>query len=126
MCPSLAQLNKITEPFNSSPVVKEDYKPGLCNRPKPLTHAPDFPSKTNKFLDYVSNLSRASFAHSYENHKPVCSGPKHHTLLDAETTYAAATHQRALLDARPLTKTHPGYTSEKTDADSLILLVPFF
>lgn len=30
------------------------------------------------------------------------------------------THQRALLDAWPLTKTHPSYIFEKTDADSLI------
>lgn len=85
-----------------------------------------FPAKPIDFLTTFPTYHVPHLLIVMKTYKPVCSGPKHHTLLDAETTYTAATHQRALLDARPLTKTHPGYTSEKTDADSLILLVPFF
>ncbi|KAM6991152.1 LOW QUALITY PROTEIN: stabilizer of axonemal microtubules 1 [Passerculus sandwichensis] len=119
MCRSLAQLNKITEPFNSSSTVKEDYKPWL-NGLKPITHAPTFPAKP---IDFLATFWTHQGPHSLTvtTYKPVWSGPKHHSLPDAKTTYTASSTPKGFARCLAPYKDPPSYIFEKTDADSLIL-----
>ncbi|KAM6391970.1 stabilizer of axonemal microtubules 1 [Rhynochetos jubatus] len=126
MCQSFAQLKKSTEPFNSSSVMKEDYKPWLCRRLKPITHAPEltFPAKsmdcsTTSQTHYVSHPLTVT-----KRYKPGWSGPKHHTLLDAKTTYNTSYTPKAVVRCLASYKNPPGYVFETTDADGHSLYAP--
>ncbi|XP_064295245.1 stabilizer of axonemal microtubules 1 [Phalacrocorax carbo] len=125
-CRSLAQLKKSTEPFNSSSVMKEDYKPWLCERLKPITHAPEltFPKKpmeccTTFQTHYVPHLLTVR-----KSYKPGWSGPKHHTLLDAKTIYATSYTPKGIVRCLASYKDPPGYVFEGTDADGHNLYLP--
>ncbi|NXV77897.1 SAXO1 protein, partial [Atlantisia rogersi] len=119
MCQSLAQLKKNTEPFNSSSVMKEDYKPWLCKKLKPITHAPEltFPEKPMDLLTtfqshYVPHLLTVT-----KSCKPGWSRPQHCTLLDAKTTYTTSYTPKGHVRCLASYKDPPGYVFEGTDAD---------
>ncbi|NXI99932.1 SAXO1 protein, partial [Psophia crepitans] len=126
MCQTLAQLNKSTEPFNSSSVMKEDYKPWLCKRLKPITRVPEltFPEKPMDFLTtsqshYVPHQPTAT-----KSYKPGWSGPKHDTLLDAKTIYATSYTPKGFVRCLASYKDPPGYIFKGTDADGHRLYLP--
>ncbi|KAM7076441.1 stabilizer of axonemal microtubules 1 [Ciconia maguari] len=126
MCRSLAQFKKSTEPFNSSSIMKEDYKPWLCKRLKPITHAPEltFPAKP---MDYLTTFQTHYVPHQLtvtKSYKPVWSGPKHHTLLDAKTIYATSYTPKGIVRCLASYKDPPGYVFEGTDADGHNLYLP--
>lgn len=119
MCRSPAQLKKSTEPFNSSSVMKEDYKPWLCKRLKPITHAPEltFPAKP---MDFLTTFQSHYVPHPLtvtKSYKPDWSGPKHHTLLDAKTIYATSYTPKGIVRCLASYKDPPGYIFKGTDAD---------
>ncbi|XP_059689991.1 stabilizer of axonemal microtubules 1 [Gavia stellata] len=126
MCRSLAQLAKSTEPFNSSSVMKEDYKPWQCKRLKPITRAPEltFPAKP---MDCLTTFQAHYVPHPLtvtKSYKPGWSGPKHHTLLDAKTIYATSYTPKGIVKCLASYKDPPGYIFEGTDADGHKLYVP--
>ncbi|KAM6187271.1 stabilizer of axonemal microtubules 1 isoform 2-T2 [Sarcoramphus papa] len=126
MCRSLAQLKKSTEPFNSSSITKEDYKPWLCKRLKPITRAQEltFPAKPMDCLTtfqthYVPHLLTVT-----KSYKPGWSGLKDHTLLDAKTTYTTSYTPKGIVKCLASYKDPPGYVFEGTDADGHNLYLP--
>uniref|UniRef100_A0A8C0AT39 Stabilizer of axonemal microtubules 1 n=1 Tax=Buteo japonicus TaxID=224669 RepID=A0A8C0AT39_9AVES len=126
MCQSLAHLKKSTEPFNSSSVMKEDYKPWLCKRLKPVIHAPEltFPAKP---MDCLTTFQTHYVPHPLtvvKSYKPGWSGPNHHTLLDAKTTYATSYTPKGPVRCLASYKDPPGYIFEGTDADGHKLYLP--
>uniref|UniRef100_A0A8B9RU53 Stabilizer of axonemal microtubules 1 n=1 Tax=Accipiter nisus TaxID=211598 RepID=A0A8B9RU53_9AVES len=126
MCQSLAHLRKSTEPFNSSSIMKEDYKPWLCKRLKPITHAPEltFPAKP---MDCLTTFQTHYVPHPLtvvKSYKPGWSGPNHHTLLDAKTTYATSYTPKGLVRCLASYKDPPGYVFEGADADGHKLYLP--
>ncbi|XP_053909906.1 stabilizer of axonemal microtubules 1 isoform X1 [Cuculus canorus] len=125
ICRSLPRL-KSPGAFNSSSVMKEDYKPWLCKRPKPITHAPQLtcPAEpmdclTTYQTHYVPHLLRVT-----KNYKPGWSGPKPHALLDANTTYATSYTPKGVVRCLASYKNPPGYVFEGTDVDGHRLYVP--
>uniref|UniRef100_A0A8C8BNG1 Stabilizer of axonemal microtubules 1 n=1 Tax=Otus sunia TaxID=257818 RepID=A0A8C8BNG1_9STRI len=110
VCRSLAQLKKSTEPFNSSSITKEDYKPWLS---KPMDCLTTF------HTHYV--LHPLTVTKSY---KPGWSGPKHHTLLDAKTIYNTSYTPKGIVRCLASYKNPPGYIFEGADADGHNLYVP--
>ncbi|NXU21719.1 SAXO1 protein, partial [Thalassarche chlororhynchos] len=126
MCRSLAQLKKSTEPFNSSSVMKEDYKPWLCKRLKPVTRAPEltFPAKP---MDCLTTFQTHYVPHPLtvtKSYKPAWSGPKHHTLLDAKTIYTTSYTPKGIVRCLASYKDPPGYVFEGIDADGHNLYLP--
>ncbi|NWZ57854.1 SAXO1 protein, partial [Haliaeetus albicilla] len=126
MCQSLAHLKKITEPFNSSSIMKEDYKPWLCKRLKPIIHAPEltFPAKP---MDCLTTFQTHYVPHPLtvvKSYKPGWSGPNHHTLLDAKTTYATSYTPKGLVRCLASYKDPSGYVFEGADADGHKLYLP--
>ncbi|NXT28284.1 SAXO1 protein, partial [Syrrhaptes paradoxus] len=126
MCQPLALFKKSTEPFNNSSVMKEDYKLWLCERLKPITHAPElsFPAKP---MDCLTTFQSHYVPHPptvTKSCKPGWSGPKHHTLLDAKTTYATSYTPKGFVRCLASYKDPPGYVSEGTDADGHSLYLP--
>ncbi|KAF1630600.1 Stabilizer of axonemal microtubules 1, partial [Eudyptes chrysocome] len=126
MCQTLAQLKISTEPFSSSSTMKEDYKPWLCKRLKPITCVPELtvPAEPMDFLTtfqthYVPHPSTVT-----KSYKPGSSGPKHHTLLDAKTTYATSYTPKGIVRCLASYKHPPGYVFEGTDADGHNLYLP--
>ncbi|XP_009708096.1 PREDICTED: protein FAM154A [Cariama cristata] len=119
MCRPLSQLRKSIEPFNSSSVMKEDYKPWLCKRLKPIIHAPElsFPAKP---MDCLTTFQTHYVPHPLtvtKSCKPGWSGPKHHTPLDAKTTYATSYIPKGIVRCLASYKNPPGYIFVGTDAD---------
>ncbi|NXW50417.1 SAXO1 protein, partial [Nyctiprogne leucopyga] len=126
MCRPLAQLEKSIEPFSSSSVMKEDYKLQLCKTQKPITHAPEltFPAKP---MDFLTTFKTHYVPHSLpvmKSCKPGWSGQKHHTLLDAKTTYGTSYTPKGIVRCLASYKDPPGYVFEGTDADGHNLYVP--
>ncbi|XP_026722150.1 stabilizer of axonemal microtubules 1 [Athene cunicularia] len=126
MCRSLAKLKKSTEPFNSLSIMKEDYKPWLCKRLKPITHAPElaFPAKP---MDCLTTFHTHYVPHPLtvtKSYKPAWSGPKHHTLLDAKTTYNTSYTPKGIVRCLASYKNPPGYIFEGADADGHNFYVP--
>uniref|UniRef100_A0A8D0F262 Stabilizer of axonemal microtubules 1 n=1 Tax=Strix occidentalis caurina TaxID=311401 RepID=A0A8D0F262_STROC len=126
MCRSLAQLKRSTEPFNSSSIMKEDYKPWPCKRLKPITHAPEltFPAKP---MDCLTTFHTHYVPHPLtvtKSYKPGWSGPKHHTLLDAKTIYNTSYTPKGIVRCLASYKNPPGYVFEGADADGHNLYVP--
>ncbi|XP_068280240.1 stabilizer of axonemal microtubules 1-like isoform X6 [Nyctibius grandis] len=126
ICRSLPQLKKSTEPFNSSSIMKEDYKPWLCKRLKPITHAPEltFPAKP---MDCLTTFQAHYVPHPLtvmKNYKPGWSGPNQHTLLDAKTTYGTSYTPKRIVRCLASYKDPPGYVFEGTDADGHSLYLP--
>ncbi|NXY68887.1 SAXO1 protein, partial [Glareola pratincola] len=123
---SLLQLKKSTEPFNSSSVMKEDYKPWLCKRVKPITCAPQltFPAQP---MDCLTTFQKHYVHHPLtvtKSYKPSWSGPKYNTLLDDKTTYATSYTPKATVKCLASYKDPPGYIFEGSDADGHNLYVP--
>ncbi|KFV46015.1 Protein FAM154A, partial [Tyto alba] len=126
ICQSLVQLKKSTEPFNSCSIMKEDYKPWLCKRLKPITHAPEqtFPEKTK---DYLTTFQTHYVPHPLtimKSYKPGWSGPKRHTLLDAKTIYNTSYTPKGIVRCLASYKTPPDYVFEGADADGHTLYLP--
>ncbi|KAM6363744.1 stabilizer of axonemal microtubules 1 [Pluvialis apricaria] len=126
MCQSLAQLRRSTEPFNSCSIMKEDYKPWLCKRLKPITHAPEltFPAKP---MDFLTTFQTHYVHHPLtvtKSYKPGWTGPKHHTLLEDKTTYATSYTPKASVRCLASYKDPPGYVFEGSDADGHNLYLP--
>ncbi|XP_054040608.1 stabilizer of axonemal microtubules 1 [Rissa tridactyla] len=126
MCRSLLQLKKSTEPFNSSSIMKEDYKPWLCKRLKPITHAPEltFPAQPMDCLTTFQNHYVHQPLTVTKSYKPGWSGPKHDTLLDDKTTYATSYTPKAIVKCLASYKDPPGYVFEGSDADGHNLYLP--
>ncbi|XP_009983319.1 PREDICTED: protein FAM154A-like [Tauraco erythrolophus] len=119
MCRPLAQLEKSTEPFESSSVMKEDYKPWLCKRLKPITHPPvlAFPAKPTDFLTTFQTHYVPHPLTVTKSYKPGWSGPERPTLLDAKTIYATSYTPKGIVRCFASNKDPPGYTFEGTNAD---------
>ncbi|NXE27713.1 SAXO1 protein, partial [Ardeotis kori] len=126
ICCSSTKLKQSTAPFNSSSTMKEDYKPWVCKRQKPIIHAPEltFPAKPRDFL--------TTFQTHYVPHpltvtkscKPDWSGPKHDTRLDADTTYAISYTPKNIVKCLASYKNPPGYIFEGTDAHGHDFYIP--
>ncbi|NXS48827.1 SAXO1 protein, partial [Balaeniceps rex] len=126
MCRSFAQLKKSIEPFNSSSIMKEDYKPQLCKRLEPITRAPalTFPAK---LMDLLTTSQTHYVPHPLtvtKSCKPGWSGPKHHTLLDAKTTYATSYTPKGIVRCLASNKEPSGYIFQGTDADGHNFYLP--
>ncbi|NWI31694.1 SAXO1 protein, partial [Sula dactylatra] len=125
-CRSLAQLKRGTEAFNSSSVMKEDYKPWLCERLKPITHAPELTFTKNPMdccttsqINYVPHPLTVT-----KSYKPGWSGPKQHTPLDAKTIYTTSYTPKGAVRCLASYKDPPGYVFEGTDVDGHNLYLP--
>ncbi|NWX21128.1 SAXO1 protein, partial [Aegotheles bennettii] len=126
MCQSLAQLNKSTKPFNSSSVMKEDYKPWLCKKQKPITHDPEL-TFSAKPMDCLTTFQTDYVPHPLtvmKSYKPGWSGQKHHTRLDAKTIYTTSYTPKGIVRCLASYKDPPGYIFEETDADGHKLYLP--
>ncbi|PKU49288.1 hypothetical protein llap_327 [Limosa lapponica baueri] len=126
LCRSLLQLKKSTEPFNSSSVTKEDYKPWLCKRLKPITHASEltFPAQP---MDCLTTFQSHYVHHPLsvtKSYKPGWSGQKHDTRLDDKTIYATTYTPKAIVKCLASYKDPPGYVFEGNDADGHNLYLP--
>ncbi|NXI51657.1 SAXO1 protein, partial [Chloroceryle aenea] len=126
MCQSLAQLKTSTQPFNSCSIMKEDYKPWLCERLKPITHSPEltFPAKP---MDCLTTFQTHYVPHPLtvtKNYKPDWSGPKHHTPLDAKTIYSTSYTPKDISRCLASYKDPPGYVFEGSDADGHNFYLP--
>ncbi|NXJ63546.1 SAXO1 protein, partial [Rostratula benghalensis] len=126
LCRSLLHLKKSIEPFNSSSVMKEDYKPWLCKRLKPIIHAPEltFPAQP---MDCLTTFQSHYVHHPLsvtKSYKPRWSGPKHNTLLDDKTIYATSYTPKAIVRCLASYKDPPGYVFEGNDADGHNLYLP--
>ncbi|NXK03812.1 SAXO1 protein, partial [Herpetotheres cachinnans] len=126
MCRSLAQLKKSTEPFNSSSIMKEDYKPWLCKKLELITHAPEltFPAKPMDCLTTFQTHYVPQPLTVTKSNKPGWSGPKHHTLLDAKTVYTTSYTPKGFVRCLASYKDPPGYIFEGTDVDGHKLYLP--
>lgn len=126
MCRFSDQLKESNEPFNSSSIMKEDYKPWLCKRVKPIIHAPEM-TMSVKPMDCLTTSRTHYVPHPLtvtKSCKPGWSGPKHHTLLDAKTTYATSYTPKGIVKCLASYKDPPGYIFEGTDADGHRIYLP--
>ncbi|NXG63670.1 SAXO1 protein, partial [Hemiprocne comata] len=126
ICQTFSKLNKSMEPFNSSSVMKEDYKPWLCKRQEPITHALEltFPAET---MDCLTTFQTHYMPHPLtvtKSYKPAWSGPEHYTLLDAKTMYGNSYTPKGIVKCLASYKDPPGYIFEGTDADGHKLYFP--
>ncbi|NXK54720.1 SAXO1 protein, partial [Chauna torquata] len=126
MCQSLAQLKRSTEPFNTSSTMKEDYKPWVYQKVKPIIHAPDltFPAKP---MDCLSTFQTHYLPHpltTTKSYKPAWPGPRPHTLLDAKTIYTTSYTPKGIVRCLASYKDPPGYVFGGTDADGHKLYLP--
>ncbi|NXP75045.1 SAXO1 protein, partial [Ramphastos sulfuratus] len=126
MCKSLAQIKRSTEPFNGSSVMKKDYKPLLCERLKPIIHAPELTFQrqpmdcvTTFQTDYVPRTLTVA-----KSFKPDCSHTKHCVPLDAKTVYATTYTPKGIVRCLATYKNPPGYVFEGVSADGHKLYVP--
>ncbi|XP_063996579.1 stabilizer of axonemal microtubules 1 [Pogoniulus pusillus] len=126
MCKSLAQVKKSTEPFNSSSVMKEDYKPLLCKKLNPIIHAPELTFPTQP-MDCVTTFQTDYVPHPLtvmRSCKPVCSDTKHHPPLDAKTVYATTYTPKGIVRCLATYKDPPGYVFEGVDANGHKVYLP--
>ncbi|NXJ82296.1 SAXO1 protein, partial [Trogon melanurus] len=126
MCRSSAQLAKSTEPVNNCSTMKEDYKPWLCEKEKPIIHAPEltFPTKP---MDCLTTFQTHYVPHPLtvtKNCKPSWSGPKHDTQLDAKTIYTTSYTPKCIVRCLASYKTPPGYVFDGVNADGHNLYLP--
>ncbi|NWU91958.1 SAXO1 protein, partial [Upupa epops] len=126
ICQPSRQLKKSTEPFYSSSIMKEDYKPWLCKTQSPIVHAPKlaFPKKP---MDLLTTFQTHYVPHPLtvtKSYKPHCSRPKHHTLLDAKTTYTTSYRAKGVVRCLASNKVPPGYVFKGTDADGHSFYLP--
>ncbi|NXI44566.1 SAXO1 protein, partial [Galbula dea] len=126
MCRSFAQLKRNTEPFNSSSITKQDYKPWQHKRLMPIIYAPEltFPAQPMDCLttfqtDYVPHPLPVT-----KSYKPDWSGPKHYTELDAKTTYGTSYTPKGIVRCLASYKDPPGYVFEGVDAAGHNLYFP--
>ncbi|NWR75337.1 SAXO1 protein, partial [Centropus unirufus] len=125
MCQFSSQLRKNTDVFNNSSVMKEDYKPWLCKRLKPIIQAPQltFPAEP---MDCLTTFQAHYVPHPLtvtKNYKPGWSVPEH-SLIDAATTYATSYTPKGIVKCLASYKDPPGYALEGTDADGHRLYLP--
>ncbi|XP_062464968.1 stabilizer of axonemal microtubules 1 [Pezoporus occidentalis] len=125
-CQPVAQIPKSTGSFNSSSTMKEDYKPWLCKRLKPIIHAPEltFSAKPMDCLTtfqthYVPHLPTVT-----KSYKPPWSGPKDQTPLQAKTIYTTSYTPKDFVRCLASYKHPPGYIFEGTNADGHSLYLP--
>ncbi|NWS70175.1 SAXO1 protein, partial [Crotophaga sulcirostris] len=128
ICQFLPQLKKSTGVFDGSSIMKEDYKPWLCERRKVITHAPEltFPAKP---MDCLTTFQANYVPHPLtvtKNYKPDRSSPKHHALLDEKTTYTTSYTPKGVVKCLGSYKKPPGYVFKGTDADGHHLYLPAF
>ncbi|XP_010203393.2 stabilizer of axonemal microtubules 1 [Colius striatus] len=126
ICRVFPQIKKSTVCFNGSSTMKDDYKPWLCKRRKPIIHAPKmtFPAKP---VDYLTTFKAHYVPHPLKvtkRYKPVWSGPKHPTLLDAKTTYATSYTPKCITRCLASYEVPPGYVFEETDAEGHNIYIP--
>ncbi|NXW57610.1 SAXO1 protein, partial [Eurystomus gularis] len=126
MCRSFAQVNRSTEPFNSSSVMKEDYKPWLCKRLKPIIHAPEL-TFSEKPMDCLTTFQTHYVPQPLtvrKSYKPAWSGPNRHTPLDGKTIYTTSYTPKGIVRCLASYKDPPGYVFEGADADGHNLYRP--
>nr|XP_009932780.1 PREDICTED: protein FAM154A [Opisthocomus hoazin] len=126
MCRPFVQFKKGTKPFNSSSVMKEDYKPWLCKRVEPITHAPEL-TLPAKPMDCLTTFQTHYVPHPLtvtKSYKPGWSGPKHHTPLDAKTVYATTYTPKGIVRCLASYKHPPGYIFKGIDAEGHSLYIP--
>ncbi|XP_051499013.1 stabilizer of axonemal microtubules 1 [Apus apus] len=126
ICRTFGKINKNTEPFNSSSVMKEDYKPWLCKRQEPIVHAVEL-TFSSEPMDCLTTFQTHYVPHPLtvtKSYKPAWSRPKHHTLLDAKTIYATSYTPKDIVKCLGSYKDPPGYVFEGTDADGHKLYLP--
>ncbi|NWR60280.1 SAXO1 protein, partial [Bucorvus abyssinicus] len=126
MCRSLVQPKESNKPFNSSSIMKEDYKPWLCKRQKPIIHALEMTIPV-KPMDCLTTSQTYYVPHPItvmKSCKPGWSGPKHHTLLDAKTIYATSYTPKGIVRCLASYKDPPGYIFTGTDADGHHIYLP--
>ncbi|NXU53676.1 SAXO1 protein, partial [Turnix velox] len=126
MCRSLIHFKKNTEPFNSTSIMKEDYKPWMCERLKPIIHVPEltFPEQG---MDCLTTFQSCYVRHPLivtKSCKPGWSGPKHDTAIDDKTTYATSYTPKVIDKCLGSYKDPPGYSFEGNDADGHRLFLP--
>ncbi|XP_040435958.1 stabilizer of axonemal microtubules 1 [Falco naumanni] len=126
MCRSLEQFKKSTELFNSSSIMKEDYKPWLCKKQEPITQAPEltFPAKPMDCLTTFQTHYVPYLLTTVKSYKPGWSGPKHRTVLDAKTIYTTSYTPKGIVRCLASYKDPPGYVFEGTDADGHKFYLP--
>ncbi|NXN96400.1 SAXO1 protein, partial [Rhinopomastus cyanomelas] len=122
----LTQLKKSSEPFCSSSTMKEDYKPWFCKRQSPVIHAPEmvFPAEP---MDFSTTFQTHYVPHPLtvkKSYKPRCSRVKHHTLLDAKTTYNTSYTPKGTVRCLASYKVPPGYIFQGTDDDGHHFYLP--
>ncbi|NXJ15231.1 SAXO1 protein, partial [Odontophorus gujanensis] len=126
MCLPLDQHKKTTERFNGSSTMKEDYKPWVCKRVKPITHNPEltFPAKP---MDYLTTFQTHYQPHPpmlTKSYKPPWPGPRPHIPVGAKTTYATSYTPKGAVRCSASYKNPPGYIFEGTSADGHKFYVP--
>ncbi|XP_031465857.1 stabilizer of axonemal microtubules 1 [Phasianus colchicus] len=125
-CLPLAQNNISTDPFNSSSTMKEDYKPWMCKRVKPIIHAPEltFPAKP---MDCLTTFRTHYLPQPFtltKSYKPPWPGPRPHIPLSAKTIYATSYTPKGVVRCIASYKNPPGYIFEGTNADGHKFYVP--
>ncbi|NWX45838.1 SAXO1 protein, partial [Steatornis caripensis] len=123
---SFAQLQRSTEPFTSSSIMKEDYKPWLCKPVKPITYAPNL-TLPAKPMDCLTTFQTHYVPHPLivtKSCKPGWSGPKHQSPLDDKTEYATSYTPKGIVKCLASYKNPPGYVFEGIDADGHAFYLP--
>ncbi|KAM6301612.1 stabilizer of axonemal microtubules 1 [Podargus strigoides] len=115
ICLSFAHLKKSTKPFNSSSIMKKDYKPWLCKRSKSIVHALEltFSAKPMGCLTTCETYYVPHPVTVMKSYKPGWSGPKYDTLLDAKPIDATSYTPKGFV--RCLASYKPGYVFEGND-----------
>ncbi|XP_030324620.1 stabilizer of axonemal microtubules 1-like [Calypte anna] len=118
-CRPLAKLNKSAGPFNSSSVMKEDYKSWLCKKQEPIIQTPQL-TLPDRPMDCLTTFQANYVPHPAsvtKSCKPAWSVPQQGAPLDATTTYATAYTPKGTVRCLASYKHPPGYVFETTDAD---------
>ncbi|XP_032297110.1 stabilizer of axonemal microtubules 1 isoform X5 [Coturnix japonica] len=125
-CLPVTQQKMSTEPFDSSSTMKEDYKPWVCKRVEPITHAPEL-----KFSDKPMDCLTTFRSHYLpqpltltKSYKPPWPGPRPHIPLGAKTTYATSYTPKGFVKCLASFKSPPGYNFEGINADGHKFYVP--
>uniref|UniRef100_A0A8B9GLU7 Stabilizer of axonemal microtubules 1 n=1 Tax=Amazona collaria TaxID=241587 RepID=A0A8B9GLU7_9PSIT len=126
MCQPVAQEPKSTGPFNGSSTMKEDYKPWLCKRLKPIIHAPEL-TFSAKPMDCLTTFQTHYVPYQptvTKSYKPAQSGPKDQTPLQAKTVYTTSYTPKPFVRCLASYKHPPGYVFEETSADGHNFYLP--
>ncbi|NXC42305.1 SAXO1 protein, partial [Penelope pileata] len=126
MCLTFGQLEKSTDPFNSSSTMKEDYKPWMCKRVKPIIHDPEI-TFSAKPMDCLTTFRAHYLPHPptlTKSYKPPWPGPRSHVPIDAKTIYATSYIPKGIVRCLASYKNPPGYLFEGNNAGGHKLYLP--